>query len=158
VYSLRRNAKKLQLGPEHGFTLIEILVVVAIIGVVMGVLIGRGQVRSHGLETRAAAGALAQGLRAARAQAIATDHDVTMVIDPGRHVFAADNNPVRQIDFATPMVVRPPAIMGPGLIGKITFSPDGSSTGGDILLGVGHRRLDVSVEWLTGKVSVDDAK
>jgi len=137
--------------------LIEILVVVAIIGVVMGVLIGRGPVRSHGLETRAAAGALAQALRAARAQAIAADHDVTVVIDPARHVFAADNSPASKIDPATVMVVRPPALMGPGPAARILFSADGSSTGGDILLGTGRRRLDVSVEWLTGKVSVEDA-
>ncbi len=156
--NLLRNFATPQAGPEAGFTLIEILVVVAIIAIVMGVLIGRGPVRSHGLETRAAAGALAQALRAARAQAIAADHDVTVVIDPERHVFAADNSPVGKIDPGTPVTVRPPAIMGPGPIGKILFSADGSSTGGDILLGQGRRRLDISVEWLTGKVSVADAK
>ena len=142
----------------NGFTLIEILVVVAIIAVVMGVLIGRGPVRSHGLETRAAAGALAQALRAARAQAIAVDHDVTVVIDPVRHVFAADNSPISRIDPGTALVVRPPALMGPGQAARIVFSADGSSTGGDIVLGTGKRRLDVSVEWLTGKVSVADAQ
>jgi general secretion pathway protein H len=123
----------------------------------MGVLIGRGPARSRGLETRAAAGALAQALRAARAQAIATDHDVTVAIDPERHAFAADNSPVSQIAADTAMVVRPPALMSPGGAGRILFSADGSSTGGDILLGSGRRRLDVSVEWLTGKVSIADA-
>jgi len=32
-----------------------------------------------------------------------------------------------------------------------------SSTGGSVVLGSGRRRIDVSVEWLTGKVSVADA-
>ncbi len=155
--NLRWKFGRAQQELEQGFTLIEILVVVAIIGVVMGVLIGRGNVRSHGLETRAAAGALAQALRAARAQAIATDHDVTVLIDPQRHVFAADNSPITRIDPATPMVVQATTLKAPGAASKIQFSADGSSSGGDILLGTGTRRLDVSVEWLTGKVSVADA-
>ncbi len=131
---------------------------VAIIAIVMGVLIGRGPARSRGLETRAAAGALAQALRAARAQAIATDQDVTVAIDPARHSFAADNSPVQQIDAGTELVVRPPALAGPRDTRLIRFSADGSSTGGEVILGSGRRRLDVSVEWLTGRVSVTDAK
>jgi general secretion pathway protein H len=142
---------------DDGFTLIEVLVVLAIVGVVLGVLIGRGPQRSRGLEARAAAGALAQTLRAARAQAIAADHDVSVALDPARHSFAADGGAVRLIDPGIDISVLPPSLPGPGAIRLIRFSPDGSSTGGQILLGTGRRQLDVSVEWLTGKVSVADA-
>ncbi len=144
--------------PTAGFTLIEILVVLAIVGVVLGVILGRGPARSRGLETRAAAGALAQTLRAARAAAIAGDHDVTVAIDPQRHEFAADRGDIKRVDTSIEMVVQPPSLRGPGTSRLIRFSPDGSSTGGEVLLGNGKRRLDVSVEWLTGKVSVADAK
>jgi general secretion pathway protein H len=143
---------------DEGFTLIEMLVVLAILGVVLGVLIGRGPMRSVGLETRAAAGALAESLRAARAQAISGDRDVTVAIDPVRHIFAADGGPVRQIDMNLPMAVLPPALHGPGATRLIRFSADGSATGGQILLGSGHRKLAVSVEWLTGRVRVADAQ
>jgi general secretion pathway protein H len=142
---------------DAGFTLIEVLVVLAIIGVVLGVLIGRGPARSRGLETRAAAGALGQTLRAARAAAIAGDRDVTVAIDPVRHVFAADGAAARVVDPAINMSVQPPALPGPGATRLIRFSADGSSTGGKVLLGNGKRQLEVSVEWLTGKVSVADA-
>jgi hypothetical protein len=37
-----------------------------------------------------------------------------------------------------------------------TFYPDGSSSGGEILLGIETRRLKISVDWLTSKVQVDE--
>ncbi len=143
---------------QAGFTLIEILVVLAILGVTLGVFIGRGSMKSHGLETRGAAQAIAQSLRAARAQAIATDHDVNVVFDPVRHVFAADATPAQTLAPGLPFAVLPPALPGPGAARIIRFAPDGSATGGEVLLGDGHRRIAISVEWLTGKVSVADAR
>ena len=140
-----------------GFTLIEILVVLAILGVVLGLVIGRGPMRSQGLETRAAAGAIAQTLRSARAEAIATDHDVSVAIDPARHLFAVDRKPPRSLAPDLAVSVLPPALHGPGAVRLIRFSADGSATGGEVLLGAGRHRLGVSVEWLTGRVTVADA-
>jgi general secretion pathway protein H len=85
------------------------------------------------------------------------DHDVTVALDPARHSFAADGGPIRLVDPGIDMSVLPPYLPGPGAVRLIRFSPDGSSTGGQVLLGTGRRRLDVSIEWLTGKVSVADA-
>jgi general secretion pathway protein H len=39
----------------------------------------------------------------------------------------------------------------------ITFTPDGSSSGGRIDLATGQRTVGVAVDWLTGRVSVADA-
>lgn len=142
---------------EPGFTLIEIMVALAILAVALGLIIGRGPMRSQALETRAAAGALAQALRAARARAIATNHDVTVAIDPQRHLFAPDGGEKVAMDPAMSIDVLAPAIRGPGNVRLIRFSQDGSSTGGQILLGVGQRRLGITVQWLTGQVSVANA-
>jgi general secretion pathway protein H len=142
---------------DQGFTLIEILVTLAILGVAMGLIIGRGPMNSRGLQTRAAAGAIAQSLRAARAQAIATDHDVSVAFDPEHHIFAADATPPVKLAKDLAIEILPPALTGPGRVRVIRFSPDGSATGGQVLLGEGHKRLGISVEWLTGKVTVADA-
>ncbi len=142
---------------DSGFTLIEILVVLAILGVALGLIIGRGPMNSRGLESRAAAGALAQTLRAARAQAIAADHDVAVAIDPPRHEFAMDGGPRRRLAADMAITIMPGALRGPGAIRLIRFSADGSASGGQVLLGSGRQRLGISVEWLTGRVSVADA-
>lgn len=130
--------------------------VLAILGVVLGIFIGRGPMRSQGLQLRAAAGALAQGLRAARAAAIATGQDVAVAIDPARRVFAVGNRaPVLLADGLT--IEAPEALHGPGTLRFIRFAPDGSDSGGEVVLSTGGKRVKISVQWLTGQVSVADA-
>jgi general secretion pathway protein H len=142
---------------QHGFTLIEMLVVIAIMGLVIGVVVMHGPMRSTGLEARAAAGALAQTFRSARATAISHSETVTVAIDPVRREFSADNGPVRRFAAGVTVEVLPPAIKGPDGAMLIKFSPDGSSTGGGVSLGVGHRHLRIEIDWLPGQVKVSDA-
>lgn len=142
---------------QLGFTLIEMLVVIAILGVVIGVVVSHGPLRSTGLEARAAAGVLAQTFRNARATAMAKSTIVTVAVDPDRREFSADNGPIHVFARGVGVELLPPALKGPGDIGLIKFSPDGSASGGGVALTVGHRHLRVEVEWLTGRVKVSDA-
>jgi general secretion pathway protein H len=43
-------------------------------------------------------------------------------------------------------------------VADIRFNPDGSSTGGRIVLAEGERRTAVGVDWLTGRVSVANVR
>jgi general secretion pathway protein H len=131
-------------------------VVLAILGLVLGVFIGRGPMRSQGLQLRAAAGALAQGFRAARAAAIATGEDVTVSIDPARRVFAVGNH--APVLLAPDLAIEAPeALRGPGTLRLIRFAPDGSDSGGQVIVTTGGKGVKISVQWLTGQVSVTDA-
>jgi hypothetical protein len=39
----------------------------------------------------------------------------------------------------------------------ISFAPDGSASGGGIVLGSANRRVKIDIEWLTGRVQVANA-
>jgi len=144
-------------GRDGGFTLIEMLVVLAIMGAVIGIVVMRGPITSRGLQTRAAAGLLAQTLREARAAAIEHSRIVNVAIDPVHRNFAVDGGPVHVMAPGMAVTVLPPALRGPGEVRVISFSPDGSASGGGVLLGSGNRRVRIGVEWLTGRVQVANA-
>ena len=131
---------------ERGFTLLEMLVVLVILGLVAGLVLTRGPMRSAGLNARMAANLLAGALRSARSEAIADDRPVTVGINgPGGLV---------QIGAAAPRamgaVLVPPAR-------PIVFQPDGSSAGGQIGVAAGPVHKIVAIDWLTGRVSIADA-
>lgn len=129
-----------------GFTLLEMLVVIAVLGLVLGIFIGRGPMRSPALDLRAAAADVAQALRATRARAIATDRASSFALDPAAHRYVAAG-----VSHALPAALSA-AINAPG--GVIQFAPDGSSSGGRVTLGEAERAIVVSVDWLTGRVRV----
>jgi hypothetical protein len=115
-----------------------------------------GPPRSVGLQARAAAGALAATFRTARAAAIERATTVNVAIDPARREFAADGAPIRSFAPGFTITVLPPTLPGPRDVRLIRFAPDGSASGGGVALGIGHRRLLVEVDWLTGQVAVHD--
>ena len=138
------------------FRSIEILVVLAVLGLATGLVLARGPARSAGLDARAAAVEVADMLRQARAQAIAGNRVVRVIVDSsGRRVAAADGT-MRGVSLSAGTVVNLAGATRDDLA-AITFAPDGSSTGGQIDLTVSGRRARVAVSWLTGRVSVGDA-
>lgn len=131
-----------------GFTLIEVLVVMVILGIVAGLVLARGPARSAGLDLHTQASQLAQALRGARGQAIATNRRVTFVLVPAQHSYRVGAGPQR-------LLMQPVAVSMAA--GAITFAPDGSASGGTITLSEGTARMRVGVDWLTGRVSIADA-
>jgi general secretion pathway protein H len=142
-----------------GFTLIEVIVVLAVLSLGLAILALRGPPRSAALEIRAAAGEMAQALRLARAQSIARNAPVRVVLDPGRGAWAVDGAAARALPPGIVLALRVAETEALGdRLGAIRFAPDGSSTGGTIELADGHRRLQIGVDWLSGRVTLAEAK
>ncbi len=142
-----------------GFTLLELLVVLAVLGLVLGIVVTRGPMRSAALELRAASSELAGALRSARARAIVSDRTVLLVIDTATHQYQTGGDPPRSLPWSVAITVTAPAnlVAGNWLTG-IRFSPDGGSSGGIVVLADGTHRALLSVDWLTGRVSLGDER
>lgn len=150
----RDGAARLAGRGAPGFTLIEVIVVLVVLALVATIFVGRGPMRSRGVEAAGAARQLAETMRLARSQAIATDRPVSVSVDPVRHLYASGADiHVLPGDIGV-------AVQGPdGAAARalaILFRPDGSSSGGSVALAEGARTLHVSVDWITGRVVLVD--
>jgi general secretion pathway protein H len=141
-----------------GFTLLEIIVVLAILGLSLALFAAYKPPWSTALDLKGTAAELAQQLRLARAEAIARDRPVELTLDLAHHSYRVGGKPARALPphLAIRMLTIAGERRGPGAA-AIRFNPDGSSTGGRIALSDGHRTIDVGVDWLTGRVSVAEA-
>jgi general secretion pathway protein H len=140
--------------PTAGFTLIEMIVVLVVLGLTLTLVITRGPLHSPTLDARTAARQVAQTLRLARSKAIALDHPVSVSLDLPAHAIRIDGSPAQPLPRGIGLAA---ASFTGQAIAAVRFAPDGSSSGARIALGeAGSLRL-VMVDWLTGRVSVDDA-
>ncbi len=121
----------------EGYTLVELLVVLAIMGLIAAFAAPMLSASRPGLDSLAAARTIAARLASARQDAIAGDVEKQVAIRGG-------------LAGAVPISFRGT------LPGVIAFYPDGSSSGGTVFVGNGHARHRVNVLWPTGRISVDD--
>jgi general secretion pathway protein H len=140
---------------QAGFTLIEMLVVVAIMGFALSMVVTRGPVRSQALEMKAAVSEVAQGLRLARSRAIATNTPVQFAVDVPLRSFRIDRGTptILPRSLSIAMTAVSEETLGARLA-AIRFNGDGSATGGRIELTDGQRLSQIGVDWLSGRVSV----
>ena len=153
------RASRPDLNRCSGFTLIEVIVTLAILGFALVLVAGYKPPWSSGLGLRGTASELASGLRLARSEAIASNRPVRFDLDVTGHVYRVGTGADRRLPANLSIELL--TITGENnraSVGDIRFNPDGSSTGGRIILAEGTRRTAVGVDWLTGRVSVADVR
>ncbi|NUR22073.1 MAG: prepilin-type N-terminal cleavage/methylation domain-containing protein [Frateuria sp.] len=139
----------------RGFTLLEMLAVILLIGIAaaaVSVSVSQGLASAR---VRAASVELAAALRATRTQAIVKGKDQTFDMDTRAASYRAAGG--KQVALPKGMALSITSAredQPDNHTGRIRFFPDGSSTGGHIVLQRGARRWQINVAWLTGAVSV----
>ena len=146
-------------GAAAGFTLLEILVVLAILGFSIVLLVGYRPPWSRGFDVDTIAAELASQLRLVRSEAIAGNRTIAMEFDLASHRYRVGSTAPQPLPTALSIELLTIAGERQGAAaGGIRFNPDGSSTGGRIVLDDRSRRVAVGVDWLTGRVSIADVR
>ena len=144
------------MGLSRGFTLLEVMLVLFLMGLAYGLampMIGSGAVI---LELKGATRQLAAGLRKARGTAIAQRDDATLTVDVGqRHFSLSGDGKIYPLPKAIEInLFTAQSEQLYEKIGNIRFFPDGTSTGGRVTLTAQGTSFAVDVDWLTGKVVI----
>ncbi len=139
---------------SRGFTLMEMLAVIVLIAIAVTITAVTLHGRSRG-QLDAAAQRVAAGLRDTRTRAMATRKPQWFAVDVRAHTFAAPGRDPRDLPAAATVDVTSAAQDAtPQGVARIRFFPDGSSSGGKVVLSEKGRDVEVAVDWLTGAVTV----
>jgi general secretion pathway protein H len=143
---------------QQGFSLIEVMIVLALMGLLMGVVATN---LTEGPVLRESAREVLASLRHARSSAIMTQKQTRWIIDTANKSFQMEGvanaqSQSRQLSPAVEVKLNTAASeVISNSQGAIRFYPDGSSTGGSVDVLYKGQSYKVNVEWVTGRVSIE---
>jgi general secretion pathway protein H len=133
-----------------GFSLIEMLAALAVVALATALVMPLALRPSDALRLDAAAQDVVAALRLTRAAAIAHNTDAALTIDVERRTFQSPAVPARSLPFDLAVKLKIAEPERARSRGGFRFFPDGSSTGGDMVLALHGREAKICVDWLSG--------
>ena len=142
-------------GASAGFSLIELIVVMAILAIALAIAVPRHAKTASKPVLLATAFELAASLGAVRAQAIGRNQDQEFVLDLTSKSYSSSSSlralpPGVSLSFETAQDTLRATSEA-----RLIFYPTGGSSGGRIVLSTNQGRVIITVEWLTGMASVE---
>jgi general secretion pathway protein H len=141
---------------SRGFTLFELLLVLALLGMLYGLALPMLGAGSTGVDIKAASRQLAAGLRKTRSIAVTEQREAVLTLDVEGRMFSLTGDPKayslpKRLGFA--LFTAQSELIRDKTAG-IRFFPDGTSTGGRITVSAGESSQTVDVDWVTGRVAI----
>jgi general secretion pathway protein H len=142
-----------------GFTLLELLIVLTLIGLIMSVVLPSIVRVLPGVQLHRSATGLAAVLRSARSKAVSSARTVTVEFDPELGEYGIGGGKQRyqyggelrwlDADFAELQLNADEQR-------HVQFFPHGGSSGAQLALENNGRQYQINVNWLTGAVQIDE--
>lgn len=147
-----------RVASSRGFSLLELIVVLAIGAGVFVLVLGVAPRGASSADLKASARALASGLRQAQSTAMATRRDAALTVDlQSREFTFTGGSRTHQLPEGIELkLLTAQTEVESERRGAIRFYADGSSTGGRITVAAGERHYFVDVDWLTGRVAINE--
>ena len=151
-----RMQSVIRLPRKGGFTLLELMVVLLLLGLLYGLAMPMLGAGSTGLDIKAASRQLAAGLRKTRGIAVTQRREAVLTLDVEGRTFSLTGDPKI---YALPKRLELALFTAQSELvrektGGIRFFPDGTSTGGRITVSAGESKQLVDVDWVTGRVAI----
>lgn len=141
---------------ERGFTLLELLVGLGILAMVLAVVAPVASRTRASMELRSTAFDIASSMRNTRAAAQTSNAEQALIIDVSSRLLWTEGQSLRKAlprRFGMTLDL-PVAERVSSNAGRVRFFPDGSASGGKVVLREGGRIATVFVNWLNGDVQV----
>jgi len=149
--TIRSSNMKPATLPSKGVTLIELLVVILMLALAVSLVAPRVSPALEGFTEKAEVRRMASVLRHARHRAVMHGETVAVTLDTEKRRFlSSDADPVAWPEGLELMVADNGAYSP-----TLEFYPDGGANGGIVNINGQHERYRLQVDWLTGRVSIE---
>ncbi len=143
---------------QNGFSLLELIIVMAIMALGFAFVAPNFARTLDGVRFKSAVREIASGLRQTRGIALSQTKEAVFFVDVEERIYRVDQRGKTHSlpkSLELTLETSESEMTGPNQ-GNIRFFPDGSSTGGRIILKWGNRKRRVDINWLTGRVTLGE--